>query len=270
VGHLNLASYVDNELEWNISHARKVLVKDGDDCHPNEFGHAVLAHLLLDLVVDKERAENITTAGMAAGNNPVAKTSFQWACGTETESKRFVQNRVLSKNASSRTTIQSPLASFTFELPRNEEIYPGMLVHVPNYATPIVTLFKSNPPVRYDRQDSIVVPCCQSNQTIHFTIPFHQSKPLERIQALQLGMDQCLTTKIQVFLDGQLVPNRKFAPMGWDCTWNFRDQYPGLRWLALEQEWDASSIQFCVAQDKCCREEGATGSCSKLLSLVVY
>lgn len=270
VGHVNLASYIDNELEWDISHARKVLLKDGDVHHPDEFGHAVLAHLLLDLVVDKERAENIATIGATARKSPVGKTPFRWACGTENQNKRFVQSRVQSKDASSRTNIHSPQASFTYELPRNEEIYPGMLVHVPNYATPIkITRGKYNPPVRIDRQDSVVMPCCHSNQTIHFNVPSHQTKPLERIQALQLRMDKCLTTKIQIFLDGELVPNRIIAPTGWDCTWK-RDQYPGVRWLALEQEWDASSIQFCIAQDKCCREEGSTGSCSKFLSLVVY
>lgn len=128
-------------------------------------------------------------------------------------------------------------------------IYPTQLCDTRS----IKTRGEYNPPVRIDRQDSIVVPYCHSNQTIHFNVPSHQTKPLERIQALQLQMDQCLTRKIQLLSHRELVPNRGIFPMGLDCT-RKRDKYPGTRWFALKQVWDAS-IQFFIARDECCQEE---------------
>jgi hypothetical protein len=52
VGHVNLASYIE-ELSYGEELSKKFFL--ADQHHPSRMGHAVLAHLLLDLVVDEKR-----------------------------------------------------------------------------------------------------------------------------------------------------------------------------------------------------------------------
>jgi hypothetical protein len=97
VGHVNLASYVE-ELQWGKESSQKFLL--AVQHHPSRMGHTVLAHLLLDLVIDEER--QVTDA-----NITTQKTPYQWACGTESTGKRLIKNRVQGKR---------PVASFTVRL----------------------------------------------------------------------------------------------------------------------------------------------------------
>jgi hypothetical protein len=221
VGHVNLASYVE-ELQWGNEFSKKFLLADLH--HPSRMGHAVLAHLLLDLVIDEERQVSNTR------NYTTPRTPFQWACGTESTEKRLIQNRVEGKH---------PLASFTMEIPRNEEVGPGMLVLSSESKT--ITSGKQDPK-RKDRQRALKVPCCRDKQTLAFVVPHNKNIAM---QVIQLGAPGHPSSGIRVFLDSQNVSADLISTGTWDCLWNFKDVYPNLNWIALENERNVSSIQFC-------------------------
>jgi hypothetical protein len=238
VGHVNLASYIE-ELSYGGQLSKKFFL--ADQHHPSRMGHAVLAHLLLDLVVDEKRQ----VTGL---RNTTQKTPFQWACGTESAEKRLIQKRVEGN---------PPLASYTLEYPRNEKVYPGMLIFDEGVFDTI-TLGKEDPK-RKDRQLALAVPCCRDNRTFDFVVPHNKTIAM---QAIQLGEPKNkINGKLRVFLDSQDVSTTPIGTARWDCLWNFKDIYQNLTWISLENERNVSRIRFC---NPMCNE-------SRLIhSLVIY
>jgi hypothetical protein len=266
VGHVNLASYID-ELQWGMKFLKKFFLVD--TWHPSRMGHAALAHLLLDLVVDEDRQvatdANITTK----------KTPYQWACGKGT-GKRFIQSRVDGKH---------PLASFTMDLPRNEQVYPGMLVSVPSNATKTVMLGRQDPG-RLDRKMGLIVPCCHDNKTLDFVVSHNNNITM---QLINLGMPshpfgaRNPRHGIRVFLDSRqssVAANLIITPSNWGCLWgksegNTGFMWSNMDWIALENEQqNVSRIQLCSTGECCglefCKIDGRKHGGWVLQSLVIY
>jgi hypothetical protein len=263
VGHVNLASYID-ELQWGMKFLKKFFLVD--TWHPSRMGHAALAHLLLDLVVDEDRQvatdANITTK----------KTPYQWACGKGT-GKRFIQSRVDGKH---------PLASFTMDLPRNEQVYPGMLVSVPSNATKTVMLGRQDPG-RLDRKMGLIVPCCHDNKTLDFVVSHNNNITM---QLINLGMPshpfgaRNPRHGIRVFLDSQqssVAATLIITPSNWGCLWGKSEGiiWSNMDWIALENEQrNVSRIQLCSTGECCglefCNIDGRKRSGWVIESLVIY
>jgi hypothetical protein len=266
VGHVNLASYID-ELQWGMELSRKFLLADKH--HPSRMGHAVLAHLLLDLVVDEDR-QVVTVANITN-----QKTPYKWACGTESTEKRLIQSRVDGKH---------PLASFTMELPRNDQVYPGMLVSVPSKTTKTAILGKQLPS-RLDRKMGLIVPCCHDNQTLDFVVSHNKNITM---QLIHLGMPphpfggHHPGQGIRVFLDSQqnsVAANLIITPDNWDCLWGKSNEadfmWSNMDWIALENEQrNISRIQFCSTGECCgvefCKIDRKQHPGWVLESLVIY
>jgi hypothetical protein len=265
VGHVNLASYID-ELQWRLKFSKKFLIADKH--HPSRMGHAALAHLLLDLVVDENRQQIVTDA-----NITTPKTSYKWACGTDTVEKRLIQSRVDGKH---------PVASFAMELPRNDQVYPGMLVSVPSNKTKTVMLGRQEPG-RLDRKMGLIVPCCHDNKTLDFLVSHNTNIT---VKLINLGMPRhpfgAYNPRhgIRVFLDSQqssVAATLIITPSNWGCLWGKSEGiiWSNMDWIALENEQrNVSRIQLCSTGECCglefCKIDGRKHGGWVLQSLVIY
>jgi hypothetical protein len=267
VGHVNLASYIDELREDHGLLVGMPLNKSllGDDYHPNPLGHAVLAYLMLDMVTNTSRVPRVPmTVKPEVETEP---QNFQWPCGNDTEERVILMNRIVKLPGRS----PKPIATFTQEIPKNDILFPGMLSVAPDYECSIVTLGKADPR-RVDRQMGYSVPCCRSsaapgtssNSTscFHSTLDFvHPSGPLQGIQALMVGAQPA--GKLQVHFDEDFRHPARGSWMdvsNWPCLWNFKDLYPDLHWFVLDQPRIATTqIHFCSVDDVCCGD-GSTSS----------
>ena len=266
VGQVNLASYVDELPLPSLQLASEALV--ADTFHPTALGHAMLAHLLLDLVMNTSRTKRDILPrdfrDVPIGTYPRER---QWLCGTETEEKRWLSQRI------SNTL---PLLAFTNELPKNQVNYPGMLYirQGPTWRATTALIGKDDPN-RVDQLQSFVLPCCASGRRLELGMMYHHqySSTIVRLQALQLGLFR-YNGPVQVWIDQQWSPGQLIPVEDWPCRWNFHGMYHDLHWFKLDNETSVEeSIGLC-SMDRCCERRTWRGSrrnsCSNLLSLVAY
>lgn len=252
VGHVNLAAYVE-ELKWGQQLSSKHLLADKH--HPNALGHALVAHLLLHLMIlddDQEESPPMATPNAATASTMSTKTPFQWACGNATEEQRLIQSRVEGK---------SPLASFTMELPKNEIVYPGMLVYQSEINVTIS--FGKAAPGRKDRIKAVTLPCCKDEQMIVLVDPHRTYLPL---RAIQLGIKHDPGSYVRIYLDSEDVSaNLTTVAANWDCLWSFKSTaiIPNVGWIVMDR--NVSTIRLCSTHPSC----GRNGNLG-LMSMVVY
>lgn len=87
VGHVNLASYL-NEMKMKLFVSRDVFLVDQH--HSNTMGPRCHCLLAFRPNTRQETSKTKQWRKQLSGE----KTTFDWACGRETEDKRFVQSLV--------------------------------------------------------------------------------------------------------------------------------------------------------------------------------
>lgn len=252
VGHVNLAAYVE-ELGWGQGMASKHILVDQH--HPSALGHALMASLLLHLVIqddDNQKQRPLRSLNSTIDHTISAKTPYQWACGNATEEQRLIQSRVAGKQ---------PLASFTMELPKNDQVYPGMLVA--RSETNATITFGVVDTERKDRQESMALPCCKDDGDTQMLELVDPHRTHISMRAIQLGMSSSPKTRLKIYFDSKDVSaNLMTAAADWDCLWSFRNTYhSGVGWIVMDR--NVSSIRMCDTEPSCGQSLG-------LMSMVVY
>lgn len=163
VGSVNGGAYVES-LGWDFPTAKKRLIADYH--HPNRWGHWMIAFMLWDLVTDEERS-TVSIDAMSPPEEPL------WNCTHDSEGV----NRILDI-----ANNQFALASWTGEAPRNDRhqygmMYPKIMTNAELTSETaveknITTILNGKAAsYRKDRQYSIVLPCCHSDEHMVFDVP---------------------------------------------------------------------------------------------------
>jgi len=285
-GHINLASYLE-ELHFGPGSSRRFFLADGD--HPAAFGHAAMSYLMLDFVLDNNRA-------MSAGRSArPANTSYSWECGNSTSDIRLMERLLVSSDnyaspMPTRTTLQKPLATLTGEIPRNDEamMLPGMLM--PSSTAERVRIGQAAQE-RVDRHIGFRLPCCEepSSPLTMNVLPDDQTT-LRAMKTFMLGLHGSIFDgDLRVFVNDHLIPTRSFSTHSWRCSWNF-DIYDSTHWVMLDDDkknnsteptpllWlngstesVVSSISLCLENEKCKNETNQTTDRNPLImGFVIY
>jgi hypothetical protein len=328
VGHANLASYIDEvQLEHNVDLNHSLLadfhhpnplghavlgyllldmvtdtsrvpinIMDDDDkkrtnCEEDEMVMVVVQNNTGRKPQQDDPTAATTTTNSTTTGPPRSSSysSFQWACGNDTDDKLFLMKRIVPSVGHS----PRPIAAFTNELPKNDPsssvVTPGMLSVTPDYDGETVTLGKVDP-IRQDRQESYPVPCCNharrrtgddehhrrnnNSSTIirrsTLDLVHAYGTPLRNIQAIMVGAVPA--GNLRVYFDDDLdvpAPGHWINVGEWPCLWSFQDIYPNLHWFALDRERNETTHIHLCSIDDCCSVDSGSSSCTQLLSLVV-
>ncbi len=285
VGHVNVASYIDHELEeLNWTEAKHYLVADAH--HPSHAGHLCISFLLMVLLRGQGEWHpkfNINDKVAQSGGDKEddhAVEKYDWFCGEDTNDKIFIRNRVLQQqNDNSYSGWRSPLGSMTLESPRNDESLSPRQLHLSG--TGDIAILGKQDPVRQDRQGSISLPCCSSSDdpstfpTVKVPI---ETEPMNGVKALFLafGKNRSFMTSMKVYMTTSSSPEIKPSlspgkliqiPGDWPCFWSFVGIYDTWWFQFTEEYSDISSLSLCVDNPKC-SVEGESGT--NLLSMAVY
>jgi hypothetical protein len=241
VGHVNGAKYVDS-LGLAEAQAKAFVIADGH--HPNSRGHMILAYLLNDFVMNEQR--------LAKPKEVVNQTlsSYIWDCGEDTTPRKLLKNLLAKRH---------PVASYTEELLKNDELLRGMLR--PNVTAPRVHCGKIDP-IRRDRQYCSVLPCCNK---ANYTFDVARYSPLQGMQ-VHLSPDR---RGASVLFNDKNVTNSLFSAKGWGCIFDsgFDFLYD---WFVLEQEEPVSRISFCNHLPTCGAKVEPPSNSLCLMSFAVY
>jgi hypothetical protein len=240
VGHVNMAQFAQ-ELRWDYNASSKYLLADNN--HPSHLMHRIIGNVLNDFIVkDHHRIRPSQSVGVPAINE---RTRYQWACGNRTKQHRLVQH--LIENRYSK-------ASFTHELPQNDRLFPGMLK--PTTLDTSSHVFGKQDPNRQDRQQTLSLPCCGSqNETLSFTVQ-------TMMQGLQLYL-QPTKAGLTVFFDADDVTHALINTRPWDCAIGKNRNNLYQYWIVLEHERFVHSVSMC---NNLCANSVNTG----LMTMAVY
>jgi hypothetical protein len=262
VGHVNLASYFDNELE-DIDFGTKRALFLADQHHISNAGHVATSFLLLTLL--RGQGEWV-----APNDNAVERilpeledhghTNYTWQCGEETEEKRFLKSLITEEDRDLAPGWRSPLGTMTLELPRNDDVvapHPRALIMYDFKEASIETLGKQDP-ARNDRKRSISLPCCKSDPNMYITLKTpYDSKPMLGARAIFLafaiGAGNVSDVKVYINAENTFVPGNLLHEdtRSMPCFWNWKDQFD-TRWFAFSDEIESiSSLSLCVENDQC-------------------
>jgi hypothetical protein len=243
VGHVNVAKYFES---WQLSNLQTKAIGLADEHHPNPRGQLIMTYLLNDFLMNEQRPEKPKV--------PYLGLPLTWVCGEDSLEKHSVRDLV---------THRYPIASFTAEVPRNEDMLEGMLLpnSYANFTIQVVHIFNAR---RQDRQGSIVLPCCHTGNA---TFPIsHQYRPLQGIQPHLHPEDNHGAT---VYFDGENVTHKLITSnTSWPCIFGYHGKFL-YHWIVLEQERNVSDISFCNHQPTC-GTENASAPFTALMSMALY
>jgi hypothetical protein len=255
VGHIQVGSYIGNDLQWGETTSRDVLLSDAH--HLNRLGHGLVGFLLWEfLQYDEARLER------AAKNAPalrerVSNLTGHWSCDHEGAENEQPIVQLME-------TSQRSIASWTMDYPYNSQVYPGML-QIQNQTAFSSKLLGKQSEWRVDRQRAILLPCCHdSTSVLEFTLP--SMMPMD-ITAVHLGIPSRKNgeDEVSIFFDDQDVSGQqtkihgkyenweRFTP-GYDCLgWTMFTLYDPWFWvLVTEPQQNVSSIRLCSNNAETC------------------
>jgi hypothetical protein len=263
VGHVNVASYVDELKVPNCDHHRgPKCIFLSDKHHPNSFGHLTTTFLMLHLLRGEGELYTNTTAATKS-LHPLQQskqhTKYEWHCGNETEEKRIIQRAITN----SVTGWRSPRGSWTLEVPMNEKIHsPRQLV----LERPLgaIGIIGKQDPIRQDRTGRTEVNYCTGDpkdNTVSLAAPL---EPMKNVQAIlfALGTNPTSTSisELGVYVSsantssaGKLVTVRTQETSvedSWPClwTWQWTKGLMESYWFIFSEVQDSISfMSFCIA-----------------------
>lgn len=242
VGHINVGKYFQSL--WEDRNVTQTYFLD-DPAHGNILAHRVFYHLLQDLVSNEERNEQPRT-------NHSSPSSYVWSCGDETPEKRLMRGLLLNRHV---------IASFTQEVPKNENLLSGMLLPLVGGELKITNLGKSNA-LRSDRKYSAVVPCCGQSMMSFDDVWKHGV--LEGVHFIVHPN----ATGLTFYFDDQNVTDKLINCIDaskWQCI--FSEVRSILNyWIVLESPRNVSNIGICNNLSTC----NETNQILSIQSLSVY
>jgi hypothetical protein len=201
LGHVNVAAYLDS-LRWDAHDLKAAFLADAH--HPNALTHHIVAKLLSHLV--SKASESFTPIRKHV---PANKTDIKWVCGNETKDKKLLESFFNETKGIAK-------ASFTADFPRNEEgTNPFMLVPQYNNSFKYMSFGKVNDQ-RSDRQNGLIIPCCQSNSFVEFNLTnIQQPKAI----MVSLRCDDKRKEWLRIRKNGQFLDSKPnlIRPWNWKC-----------------------------------------------------
>lgn len=248
VGHVNAANYY---LSWQLSEDKVRAIAFADAHHPNRQGHFLHGYLLHDLVTNDQRKEK-----PKHNTNQTSQNAFTWVCGNSTHKHRLVRDVMLNNY---------PVASFTAEKPRNDELLPGMLTPKDFDNLVLLTRGKVNI-LRDDRLQCVGLPCCNGTAG-KLTFDVSKFSPLNGVQINFSPNDK----GAEIWFDGENVTNELISAKPWKCLLStnggtstfLRD------WVVPPHPRNVSEISLCNSLPECGSDPNGTSSLA-IMSFVVY
>ncbi|CAJ1946387.1 unnamed protein product [Cylindrotheca closterium] len=256
VGHLNMAKYVDEELNLSTCGLYRKCPLLSDQHHASRIGHVATAFLLLNVLNPWFASQS---AAAAKQRTFLDDTKHEWTCGTETDAKRLLQSVITN----SSTGWKSSIGSWTLEIPIYNQETPRSLV--PGNPLEGIELISKASDIRQDRQRCISLNQCGANNTFYLKAPFEQPMRNVRVMLMSFrtkGLGRPLSTsEISVQLNdsntsapGELVPMMVYKKpeivKEWHCHFSCSCAWGtnvDLYWYILNTSEPAvHSVRMCV------------------------
>jgi hypothetical protein len=201
LGHINVAAYFDS-LGWDFQDLKSAFIADAH--HPNALTHHIIAKLLTHLV--SKASDSLIPLRKHV---PAEKTDLTWVCGNETTDKMMLESLFNETKGVAK-------ASYTADFPRNADgTNPFMLVPQSNNSFHFMSFGKINDQ-RSDRQNGLIIPCCQSNSFVEFNL-----SSIEKPKAVMMSL-RCNETRkewLRIQKNGEILENKPklIRPWNWKC-----------------------------------------------------